>query len=143
MGVGIALLHFSVTSTCINDTLAHTRNETHTCGYIQIFSNKNLFSSSVLLPSNFSVTCQLCLSSKLSMDIFVPHSMKGLFIGLSFAFSSLFELVASLPVLPFMFSRLSLPSCGMECFMVTIIVGVVGVAVYVCVARNKLSERDE
>ena len=70
--------------------------------------------------------------------------MKGLFIGLSFAIRGLSELLASLLLLPIRFSRFSLPSCGMEYYMMTIVVGVVGLAVYVYVARKyKLRERDE
>ena len=73
-----------------------------------------------------------------------PHSMKGLLIGLSFAIRGLFDLLSSLLLVPFKFSHFSFPSCGMEYYMMTIVVGVVGLAVYVCVARKyKLRERDE
>ena len=70
--------------------------------------------------------------------------MKGLLIGFSFAISGVFHFLASIPLLPFMFSRLSLPSCGMEPYMVTMVVGVVCLAVYVYVDRKyKLRERDK
>ena len=69
----------------------------------------------------------------------------GLFIGLSFAIRGLSDLLASLLLILFMFSRFSLPNCGgMEYYIVTIVVGEVGLAVYVYVTRKyKLRETDE
>ena len=70
--------------------------------------------------------------------------MKGLFIGLSFAVRGLFELLASLLLIPLTFTRQTLPNCGMEYYMLVIVVGVVGLAVYMYAARKyKLRESDE
>ena len=71
-----------------------------------------------------------------------PHSMKGLLIGLSFAIKGLFEFLSS--VLFFLFLSLRSHINREVYYMVHLIVGVVGLAVYVYVARKyKLRERDE
>ena len=64
-----------------------------------------------------------------------PHSMKGLFIGSSFAIRGVSELLASLLLKPFMFSRFPLPSFGMEYYMMTIVLDV-GLAGFVYVASK-------
>ena len=150
IGVGIVLLLFSVTCTFITDTLAHTRNITNACMLYsdeQLFPTEHFFHPAVLLPQRLLYGLSIVFIYP-ALYVFIcaqsPHSMKGLLIGLSFAIIGLFQLLASLLLLPFMFSRLSLPSCGMEYYMVTIVVGVVGLSVYVYVARKyKLRERDE
>ena len=68
--------------------------------------------------------------------------MKGLFIGLSFAIKGLFEFLSS--VLFFLFMSLRSHINREAYYMVHLVVGVVGLAVYVYVARKyKLRERDE
>ena len=148
IGVGIILLLFSVTSTFITDTLVHTRNITHTCMlHSDFFPKGHFFHPAVLLPQRFLYGLSVIFIYPALYEFICaqsPHSMKGLLIGFSFAISGVFQFLASLPLLPFMFSRLSLPSCGMEYYMVTMVVGVVGLAVYVYVVRKyKLRERDE
>jgi len=70
--------------------------------------------------------------------------MKGLLIGLSFAIQGLFQLLASVAISPFIYARWSFPSCGMEYYVMNIVVGVVSLAAYVYVARKyKLREGDE
>jgi len=70
--------------------------------------------------------------------------MKGLLIGLAFAIDGVSEVFAAVLIIPFACIRQFFPSCGMEYYLVNIVVGVVGVVVYVGVAKKyKLRERDE
>ena len=151
IGVGMMLLLMSVSSTFITDTIAHTRYISESC---MISSNNSFtleeksFHPAVLLPQLFLHGLSVLVIYPALYEFICaqsPHSMKGLLIGLSFAIRGLFELLASILLLPFVLSRLSLPSCGgMVYYMITIVVGVVGLAVYVYVARKyKLRERDE
>ena len=150
IGVGIVLLLFSVTSTFITDAVAHTGNITHSCmldDLGDILPTENFIHPAVLLPQQLLYGLSVIFIYPALYEFICaqsPHSMKGLFIGLSFAIRGLFQLLACLLLIPFMFSRFSLPSCGMEYYMMTLVVGVVGLAVYVYVARKyKLRERDE
>ena len=73
-----------------------------------------------------------------------PHSMKGLFIGLSFAVKGYFEFLPSATFLLFYLLRHSLSDYITVYYAVTTAVGVVGLLLYVYFARRyKLRERDE
>ncbi len=70
--------------------------------------------------------------------------MKGLLIGLSFAIDGISKFFAAALIISFAHVRSSFPSCGMEHYFVNIVVGVIGVVVFVGVARKyKLRERGE
>ena len=150
IGVGIIFLLMSVTSTFVTDTVAHTRNITHHCMFDSdetYFPQDNAFHPAVLLPQRFLYGLSVMFIYPALYELTCaqsPHSMKGLFIGLSFAIRGLSDLLASLLLLPIRLKKKNLPSCGMEYYMITIAVGIVGLAVYVYVARKyKLRERDE
>ena len=73
-----------------------------------------------------------------------PHSMKGLLIGMLYAFRGLYQLVAALLVLPFAAFPIQTISCGFWYYLMNIVIGVVALLVYVCVAkRYRYRERDE
>ena len=73
--------------------------------------------------------------------------MKGLLIGLFYVIKGLYQVLATLLVVPFLVViRLQslLPSCGFYYYLVNIIVGVVGTFVFVCVSKwYRYRERDE
>jgi len=75
-----------------------------------------------------------------------PHSMKGMFIGLSFALSGLFGLVSPLSALLDVLSwhaGIPLP-CGTVYYITVAVLGLAAVAVYVVVIRrHKYRVRDE
>ena len=149
IGIGMILILMSVSSTFLADTVAHTGKVNQNCmlSSNNSITNENSFHPAVLLPQRFIYGLSVMLIYPALYEFICaqsPHSMKGLLIGLSFAIRGIIELLASLFLVPFMLSKFSLPSCGMEYYMMTIVVGVVGLAVYVCVARKyKLRERDE
>ena len=150
IGVGIIFLLMSVTSTFVTDTVAHTRNITNHCMFDSdeiYYPQGNAFHPVILLPQQFLYGLSVMFIYPALYEFICaqsPHSMKGLFIGLSFAIKGLSDLLASLLFIPFIFLRFSLPSYGMVYYMIIIVVGVVGLALYVYVARKyKLRERDE
>ena len=130
------------------DMVLHSRNKNVAC----------MFRIS-LSPAPFQDTTYLIvqhvLSALFDMLIYIgsleficsqsPHSMKGMLIGLWYAVKGLFELLATLLVLPFLSWKYnSFPSCGFVYYLVNIVIGVFALTVYVCVARRyKKRERDE
>ena len=73
-----------------------------------------------------------------------PHSMKGLFIGLTFAVKGFFEFLSSATFLLFYLLRDSLSNYRIVYYAVTTAVGVVGLLLFMYFARRyKLRERDE
>ncbi len=102
----------------------------------------------------YVMTVQLVLSALSNMLIYIgvleficsqsPHSMKGLLIGLFFAIKGLYQVIADLLVFPFAVGHTFPISCGFFYYLMNILVGVVALLVYVCVAkRYKNRERDE
>ena len=146
IGIGTVLLLVSVASTFTTDTIVHTRNITQACMFNEEFLPEELHPA-VLLPQRILYGLSLMLIYPALYEFICaqsPHSMKGLFIGLSFAVRGLFEFLASLLLIPLTSTRQTLPSCGMEYYMLVIAVGVASLVVYVYVARKyKLRERDE
>ena len=79
-----------------------------------------------------------------------PHSMKGLLIGLLYAIKGLYQLLATLLVVPFAVSHTTHSnhvgqlSCGFYYYLVNIVVGLIAVLTYMWVAKKyKYRERDE
>ena len=79
-----------------------------------------------------------------------PHSMKGLLIGLLYAIKGLYQLLATLFVVPFAVGYTSHPShvgqmsCGFWYYSAHVAVGLIAVLAYVWVAEKyKYRERDE
>ena len=75
-----------------------------------------------------------------------PHSMKGMFIGLSFTLSGAYSLLSPLLALLFGFTwhTSSFPTCGMAYYLVSTVLGFVAVVIYTSVARKyKYRLRDE
>ena len=72
------------------------------------------------------------------------HSMKGLLIGVLYAIRGLYQLVATLLVLPFALPTIHPISCELWYYLMNIVIGVVALLVYTCVAkRYRYRERDE
>ena len=71
--------------------------------------------------------------------------MKGLLIGVLYAIRGLYQLVATLHVLPFALPTIiHLISCGFWYYLMNIVIGVVALLVYMCVAkRYRYRERDD
>ena len=73
-----------------------------------------------------------------------PHSMKGLLIGLLYAIKGLYQLLATILVVPFAVGHYSQMSCGFYYYLVNIVIGLIAVLTYIWVAKKyKYRERDE
>ena len=73
-----------------------------------------------------------------------PHSMKGLLIGVLYTIRGLYQLVATLLMLPFALPPIHPISCGFWYYVTNIVIGVVALLVYTCVAkRYRYRVRDE
>ena len=76
-----------------------------------------------------------------------PHSMKGLLIGLLYAIKGVYQLLATILVVPFTVGYLYHPShvsCEFYYYLVNIVIGLIAVLTYMWVAKKyKYRERDE
>lgn len=151
IGLSIVVMIASCASSLAMETAAHVGQHSNSC----MFERAHLNSTS-LYPSQFSPIVQRCLSSLSTMLLYPalyeficsqsPHTMKGLLLGLGFAVKGLFEFLGLTCVLLFtIYGRdKSLPSCGMEYYVMNIVVGVAVLVVYCCVSRSyRYRVRDE
>ena len=157
IGVGALVLILSVTCSFVAITVnyktsLHT-NDTKTCILDNDIYAINFTTASHSITS-IAFLLQQCLYALSAMFLYPalyeficaqsPHAMKGMLIGLSFAIRGLFQLLGFALNIPFLFIKNHFLSCAIDFYILTIAVGVVGLAVYVYVARKyKLRERDE
>ncbi len=132
------------------NTVAQGQNHKPECTFYDTTSLLKLPPSILMLFSIYSTQCAPSPHVYIHISISVhkcpsPHSMKGMLIGLSYAVRGISELYAAILVGYSIRQNLqSFLSCGMEYYLVNIVVCVVGVAIYVGVARMyKLRESDE
>ena len=154
IGIGIVLFILSVVCTIVTGATIHRNNSTQIY-YMDsdwVANDIDSYMGEAHHYRAMALVPQQCLSALSVLFIYPalyeficaqsPHSMKGLFIGLSFAIKGLFEFLSS--VLFFLFLSLRSHINREVYYMVHLVVGVVSLAVYVYVARKyKLRERDE
>ncbi len=156
MGLGMFLVVLSLIASFSMDIATHKENGNDT-----VCMFRNYYPPLQPLQENsFFLIVQLTLSALSHMLIYIavfeficsqsPHSMKGLLIGLLYAIKGLYQLLATLLVVPITveYNSLHFPkspfSCGFYYYLVNIVLGVVAVLVYVWVAkRYRYRERDE
>ena len=156
MGIGIVFFILSVICTFAVETSIHSNGNSTVTGSFDsdwIITDVDLFLGTshqivlVLIPQQcFSAISVLFIYPSLYEFICAqsPHSMKGLFIGLTFAVKGFFELLSSATFLLFHLLRDSLSSYITVYYAVATTVGVVGLILFMYFARRyKLRERDE
>ena len=154
IGIGIVLFILSVVCAIVTGATIHRNNSTQIYNVDSdwVANDIDSYMGEAHHYRAMALVPQQCLSALSVLFIYPalyeficeqsPHSMKGLFIGLSFAIKGLFEFLSS--VCFFLFLSLRSHINRKIYYMVHLIVGVVGLAVYVYVARKyKLRERDE
>ena len=154
MGLGMFLVLLSLLTSLFMDTAAHLEGDhVYNNTYCMFAIDDDKFD----YPSNQNpalLLIQLTLSALSHMLIYTavfeficsqsPHSMKGLFIGVLYAIRGLYQLVATLLVLPFAFLTIRPISCGFWYYLMNIVIGMVALLVYMCVAkRYRYREEDE
>ena len=157
MGIGIVFFILSVICTFAAEATLHsTGNSTVTQG-MDFGWITNDIDSYLEAPQQARVLAlipQQCFSALSVLFIYPalyeficaqsPHSMKGLFIGVTFAVKGFFEFLSSATFLLFYLLRHSLTNYVTVYNAVATAVGVVGLILYVYFARRyKLRERDE
>ena len=149
MGLGMVLVVLSLIATLSMDITAHVedRHSDTACMF------RTLGSSFQQNPAYLVI--QLTFAGLSRMLIYVgvfeficsqsPHSMKGLLIGVLYATRGLYQVVAVLLALPYYIVDASMyPSCGFYFYLINIVIGLVAVLVYMCVAkRYRYRVRDE
>ena len=158
MGLGMFFVLLSLIASFSIDLAVHLedeRNNTYTCMFQLIHNDLN---SNVPLQNPALLLIQLTLSALSHMLIYTavfeficsqsPHSMKGMLIGLLYAIRGFYLLLATIFALPFNivdpFYTIHYISCGFYYYLTNIVIGVVALLVYTCVAkRYRYRVRDE
>ena len=154
MGLGMFFVLLSLLTSFFMDAAAHLEGD-HVYNNTQCMFAFDGYEVDRPSPQNLALLLiQLTLSALSHMLIYTavfeficsqsPHSMKGLLIGVLYAIRGLYQLVANLLVLPFALPSIQLISCGFWYYLMNIVIGVVALLVYMCVAkRYRYRERDE
>ena len=165
MGLGIILVLLSLITSFAMDIAAHMHhigdNDFDLCMfgeyYNMLYLTDNMFPFNLPQQSPLLLIVPLVLTSLSHMLIYTtvfeficsqsPHSMKGLLIGLLYAIKGLYQLLATILVVPFAVGYIYHPShmsCGFYYYLVNIVIGLIAVLTYMWVAkRYKYRERDE
>ena len=153
MGLGMILILLSLVTSLALDIAEHMGNDFHLCMFDDyIFGSQYPLNSPQQSPLLLIVP--LVLTSLSHMLIYTavfeficsqsPHSMKGLLIGLLYAIKGLYQLLATILVVPFTVGYRSQMSCAFYYYLVNIVIGLIAVLTYMWVAkRYKYRERDE
>ena len=159
IGIGATLMVMPTLCFFVLDTVAHkTSHDTVGCflntfvddySYITETHSLGLKPYFLFIPLFSSISGSMIFYIAVYEFIYSqsPHSMKGLMIGTFFAIRGLFQLIGAL-VLMFPFAGWNLsssfPSCGFVYYLVNSIVALLGIVVYMWVARKyQPRQRDE
>ena len=157
IGVGALLLVLSVTCSfvaiTVNPTTKLNTNSTNTCVLDSDIYTIN-FTTAYYSFASIAFLLQQCLYALSAMFLYPalyeficaqsPHAMKGMLIGLSFTIRGLFQLLGFILNILFLIINRYFLNCATDFYILTVVIGLVGLAVYVYVARKyKLRQRDE
>ena len=153
MGLGIFFVLLTLIASFSMDMVEHLRDDNNeTC----MFQDYSYYDDRPVNPSLLLIQLTLLALSNMLVYTAVfeficsqsPHSMKGLLIGLLYAIRGSYQLLAFFLVMPFIFKvpfyTIHSISCGFYYYLTNIVIGVVALLVYMCVAkRYRYRERDE
>ena len=152
IGLGMTLMVMPILCFLIFDTVLHKLSQTSPGCFLNELhghSDGKISSSFLFIPIFFYISGSMIFYIAIYEFIYAqsPHSMKGLMIGTFFALRGIFQLVGALIFMfPFIGWNLSspFPSCGFVYFLVNIVVALLGIVVYIWVARKYQNrQRDE
>ena len=148
MGLGMILALLSLLTTISMDTVEElgSSNSTNICMFDDAYLRNvdfNLFSIQLTLSALSRVLIYTGVFEFICSQS--PHSMKGLIIGVFYAIRGLYQVLASLLVLPYSYGGTFKPlSCEFYFYLMNMVIGLVAVLVYVWVAkRYRYRVRDE
>ena len=153
IGLAIVVMVFSLICTFVMDLVVHLKKADVRCifqMYVQpvlksiIYNN---FPTQPLYQNIYFFTSQEVLSAGFNMllDIAVleficsqsPYSMKGLLLGIFFSVKSLFQGIAIASIVPFGAAwKIRLLSCGSGFYLMYVILGVLELMLFICVAKR-------
>ena len=148
MGLGMLLVLLSLMTSFIMATVAHLESD-HVYNNTYCLSDFDyVFNCPALLLIQLTLSAFSHMLNYTAVFEFVcsqsPHSMKGLLIGVLYAIRALYQLVATLLVLPFALSTNKPINFGFWYYLMNIVIRVVALLVYMCVSkRYRYRERDE
>lgn len=127
----------------------HVRRETLGCMF-QGNSDHTVFSPSIvvvilLVQNILTVSSTIILYTSFIEFICAqsPHTMKGMLVGLAYAFLGLFKALGGI-VIPFQYWVYPAVDCGLIYYSINVVIGVISFTVFVSVAKQyKYRERDE
>jgi len=157
-GIGMALLLLSLLCELAMVSTIQTkygspvncrsRNESSGALFVQLNSSELATEHYFLAANGFIISLSDLLLTVALYEFICsqsPHSMKGLLIGLTFASQGIFQGVGTVVIVPFLIAdNQPFFRCWMYFYLVSIGLGAVFVAVYMCVARTyRFRQRDE
>ena len=158
-GIGMVLMIIPTLCFFIIDTVYHKVSPTNPGCFLRSAKSNTTFVdpnytfeanlSFLLIPLVSSITGSMIFSIAIYEFIYSqsPHSMKGLMFGTFFAIRGIFQLLGALiSIFPFLGWNTStaFPSCGFVYFLINMIAALVGIIVYIWVARKyQYRQRDE
>lgn len=169
LGMGITIFWLSVLCNFMIDTIGHGMHHNVSCMFLIDFSSySNLPPNSSNVTVHNQTTLEIDTTFLLIPNVLTgiayaimtvamleficaqsPHSMKGLLMGLFFAFRGMFELVGAGVTVPFSFGPWSdsypiFPSCGFYYYLLNMVLGFVGLVSYIVTARRyRYRQREE
>ena len=146
IGLGITIRIVSLLVTIVMDTVSHLKGYTKTCmlGYPKNSTPQDI--SPVVVQRTLFAFSNTVIYTALNEFICSqsPHSMKGMLLGLSFAIRGVSELIAVTLIMPFSFIHSSMPSCGMYYYFTAVVVWLLSISMYSCVAKKyEYRKRDD
>ena len=154
MGAGMAVALLALLYTFLSSVITQaTSPDTLMCNFTHVESVSN--SSSIRLVfegTSYQVIISILVSLMFMLTYIAqyeficsqsPHFMKGFLIGLSVSLSGVFTLVATIVTYLFSLVHLSFPDCGFIYYLTNIVLGLISLLVYTCVAKKyKYRKRD-
>ena len=159
IGLGMIFILLSALCTLSLDTYGHAKASSSVpcfATYTPIANNTSINAFSLDIGSDI-IIIQSCLNTIGYLLLYIaiyeficaqsPHSMKGLLIGTFFAIKGVFQLFG-IAVIYVPFTQwewqLKFPSCGFVYYLINVVIGIVGIVAYTCVARQyQYRQRDE
>ena len=159
IGLGMIFILLSALCTLSLDTYEHAKTSSSVPCFATYIPNSMSVSNgafSLEIGSDILII-QSCLNTVGYLLLYIaiyeficaqsPHSMKGLLIGTFFAIKGVFQLFG-IAVIYVPFTQwewqLKFPSCGFVYYLINVVIGIVGIVAYTCVARQyQYRQRDE
>ena len=159
IGLGMIFILFSTICTLTMDAYGHAKTFSSVpcfATYTPIANSTSNDTFSLEISSDILII-QSCLNTIGYLLLYIaiyeficaqsPHSMKGLLIGTFFAIKGVFQLF-EIAVIYVPFTQweweLKFPSCGFVYYLINVVIGIVGIVAYTCVARKyQYRQRDE